>query len=109
VRTWTCHRQTKLVVKGGCCGAPLSGLAAKLHFLGPTGCGKTTLACVIANVTGTRLKSSTPSQRRADVRKVLKEAEDAACATQGDPTAFGRVPPLSKARATVSSPPSKAG
>ena len=44
-------------------------------FWGPTGCGKTTLASIIANMTGSAFeKLNAVTSGVADVRKVLKEA-----------------------------------
>ncbi len=55
-------------------------LADKLQssiFWGPPGCGKTTLACIIANITGSAFeKLNAVTSGVADVRKVLKEAEE---------------------------------
>jgi len=46
-------------------------------FWGPPGCGKTTLAGVVANMTGSAFeKLNAVTSGVADVRKVLKEAED---------------------------------
>ncbi len=46
-------------------------------FWGPPGCGKTTLAYVIANVTGSAFeKLNAVTSGVADVRKVLKEADE---------------------------------
>jgi len=46
-------------------------------FWGPPGCGKTTLASIIANMTGSAFeKLNAVTSGVADVRKVLKEAED---------------------------------
>jgi putative ATPase len=55
-------------------------LADKLQssiFWGPPGCGKTTLACIVANMTGSAfVKLNAVTSGVADVRKVLKEAEE---------------------------------
>lgn len=46
-------------------------------FWGPPGCGKTTLASIIANMTGSAFeKLNAVTSGVADVRKVLKEAEE---------------------------------
>ena len=46
-------------------------------FWGPPGCGKTTLASIIANMTGSAFeKLNAVTSGVADVRKVLKDAED---------------------------------
>lgn len=46
-------------------------------FWGPPGCGKTTLAGIVANMTGSEFeKLNAVTSGVADVRKVLKEAED---------------------------------
>ncbi len=46
-------------------------------FWGPPGCGKTTLAAIIANMTGSAFeKLNAVTSGVADVRKVLKEAEE---------------------------------
>ena len=46
-------------------------------FWGPPGCGKTTLAGIVANLTGSAFeKLNAVTSGVADVRKVLKEAED---------------------------------
>ena len=55
-------------------------------FYGPPGCGKTTLASVIAETThGAFVKMNTVTSGVPDVRKVLEEAEDRSRAT-GQPT-----------------------
>ena len=46
-------------------------------FWGPPGCGKTTLASIVANMTGSAFeKLNAVTSGVADVRKVLKEAEE---------------------------------
>ena len=46
-------------------------------FWGPPGCGKTTLASIVANMTGSAFeKLNAVTSGVADVRKVLKEADD---------------------------------
>ena len=51
-------------------------------FYGPPGCGKTTLASVIAETThGAFVKMNTVTSGVPDVRKVLEEAEDRRRAT----------------------------
>ncbi len=46
-------------------------------FWGPPGCGKTTLACIVAGMTGSAFeKLNAVTSGVADVRKVLKEADE---------------------------------
>ncbi len=70
--------QTKLVGEGRLLRRAI--MADRLQssiFWGPPGCGKTTLAYVIANVTGSAFeKLNAVTSGVADVRKVLKEAEE---------------------------------